>query len=160
MCQKCLKVCASKPPYGKKKYCCFSLGSFIKPQENRLASFFIPSREALFCFPCLLAHHNKLAIFNSESSFSLGNNRMTFFFLLLVPAKWKNTVHWDSRWQVGTIGECPILETFKCQKTLICPSIDQTRDRIPLWLSSGNTKCIALPNARDFYLILACHLSC
>lgn len=78
MCQKCLKVCASQPPYGKEKYWCFSLGLF-KPQENRLPSFFIPSREALFCFPCLLAHHNKLVIFNSESSFRLGSNRITFF---------------------------------------------------------------------------------
>lgn len=33
----------------------------------------------------------------------------------------------------------------KCQETLICPSIHQMRECIPLWLSSGNTKCIALP---------------
>ena len=78
MCQKCLKACASKPPYGKEKYSCFGLGLF-KPQENRLASLFILSREALFCFPCSPAFHNKLLIFNSEASFRLGSNRITVF---------------------------------------------------------------------------------
>lgn len=157
MCQKCLKVCASQPPYGKEKYWCFSLGLF-KPQENRLPSFFIPSREALFCFPCLLAHHNKLVIFNSESSFRLGSNRITFFSHYWCQQNEKHSTlgqqvaGWH-HWRVPYIGN-------KCQKTLICPNIDQTRDHILLWLSSGNTKCIALPNTRDFYLIFACHLSC
>lgn len=147
MCQKCLKVCASKPPYRKEKYCCFGLDLF-KLQENRLPSFFIPSREALFYFPCLLAHHNKLTIFNSESSFNLQSNRTTFFFLLLVPAKWKNSAlgqqvaGWH-HWQVPYIGN-------KCQKTFICPNIDQMREHILLWLSSGNTECVPLTNTRDF----------
>lgn len=130
---------------GRRNTAAFSLDLF-KLQENRLPSFFIPSREALFYFPCLLAHHNKLAFFNSESSFRLGSRKITWVFFATGASKMEElgqqVAGWH-HWRVPYIGN-------KCQKTLICPNVDQTREHIFLWLSSGNTNLSSTSKYKGF----------
>lgn len=130
---------------GRRNTVAFSLHLF-KLQENRLPSFFIPSREALFYFPCLLAHHNKLAFFNSESSFRLGSRRITWGFFATGASKMEKlgqqVAGWHY-WWVPYIGN-------KCQKTLICPNVDQMREHIFLWLSSGKTNLSSTSKYKGF----------